>query len=373
MQNNVVRIGIAGCGWIAQKAHIPIFNTINNVEVVSLFDISKEVAINVSDKFQIPCVFSDYEKFLDSGIDAVIVSTPTFTHSCYSIMALEKGKHVLCEKPIVTSLKEMEAILKIEHKSKIKFMPGFVNRFRQDIIEMHNLLRSGEIGLIERIEGTWLRRSGVPRPGSWFTCKKFSGGGVLMDLGSHILDICQMLSGKSVNSSYSVNLRTLQQRIYTQKTGASWFKGQEEDNLPIDVEDSALAKISFNDNLQVKVKVSWCAPIEKDMTTFKVYGTKGSVILETLFGFSTERMFEEDSITVYKKNSDPLRITFEEKYNSAMSAFENMANYFIEKITNDNDSYCNIQDGILNVKTLERLYDCEEKEGFSPAFLVEDI
>ena len=163
------KLGIIGCGWIVEKAYLPLIAKMDGVDISAVFDIDYHKAYEIQNKYRVPNVFDNIDCFLSSPLDAVIVATPNNTHTYYSNMALNAGKHVLCEKPVAFCRKDIESTIAIAHNNKKIFLPAFVNRFRKDICKFCEL--AALIGEIKEMEISWLRKSGIPRPGTWITNK----------------------------------------------------------------------------------------------------------------------------------------------------------------------------------------------------------
>lgn len=362
MSEKNIRIGIAGCGWIADKAHVPAFINIEGTKVCSVFDIDGERAANLASKYNIHGVYDDYEEFLRSNIDAVIVATPNHTHADYSIKALERGIHVLCEKPAALSAEEIRDAARAARRGKSLYMPGFVNRFRYDIRKLRDMVREKRVGDITGISCGWLRRAGMPRPGTWFTNRKYSGGGVLTDLGSHVLDICLMLLGNA--QPYDVSL-SAGYSGEAAKAGAEWFESGMERELPVDVEDTATGSIKFEGGVSIDFKLSWSAPVKGDFTYFNIKGERGSIGLKTLFGFSNDRLWKSDSLTISEKGSAPYEINLGWEFNNTGLAFYNMANSFVNAIRGIGQGLPSFDDAIRCVELIQSLYRSENREGLS--------
>jgi len=193
MKNNRIGIGIIGCGWIAEKAHISSFLKIDDVYIAAVCDNDVQTINKFKEKFQVKNYYNNPEHLInDDNVNAIVISTPNSTHYTLSEKALLAGKHVLCEKPIAFSSAEVDNLIRILKKTNTIFLPAFVNRFRNDVQCVKDILDKNLIGEIISINAQWIRRAGVPRPGSWFTQKDKAGGGVLMDLGPHIIDIILM-------------------------------------------------------------------------------------------------------------------------------------------------------------------------------------
>lgn len=362
MTTKPVRIGCIGCGWIMEHAHIPAFLQQENVRINSLYDTDITRARRVAEHFGIEGAYDDLQAFLHSGIDAVIVATPNSTHAQYAMQAIGHGLHVLCEKPVAVHSAEIEAVVQAAREKGVLFVPGFVNRFRNDINRVRSLLSAGGIGEITRIDAGWLRRSGVPRPGTWFTHKAYSGGGVLIDLGSHIIDLClMMLEGKS---PLTMELSTSRRLDQSEQLDAPWFKHDYSRELDLDVEDTAFARIVFDNNALLHVRLSWKAPIDGDCTYFHIYGTKGSIHLQTLFGFSTDRLWEQDSLVLTDiDGAIRQREVLDREEASTRLAFTEMARAFVEAVRGLSMDRVSPEDGRRTVACIEQLYAAERVEG----------
>lgn len=351
-----LKIGLAGCGWIATNGHIPAFSKLKNIELLSVFDIDILRARDLAEQFKISNYFNNYNAFLQSGIDAVIITTPNYTHGVYTLAALENRKHVLCEKPFTIHSEQAEKISELSEKNNVVVMPAFVNRFRDEIKIMSKQILEN-LGDIKQVDAGWIRKSGVPRPGTWFTNKELSGGGVLIDLGSHIVDLCLMITG--MKQIRNLSLRTSYGMSEGFKNSASWFSADYNSVLPINVEDFAAADIEFNDNTGIHIKLSWQAPVTGDCTYFNVVGSEGSLNLKTLFGFSNERLWKNDMIIINSINKSE-SFYLDGNLNKSSEAFSEMAQQFIKKILQGESTCClSHRDGYNTVRLIEELYNVE--------------
>ncbi len=354
MNSKIIKLGILGAGWISNKAHIPALKKIKNVTVDAICDTNSLKAEETALQHSIPNVYIDINAFLNSDIDAVIIATPNNTHYQLSKLSLEHDKHVLCEKPITIHTSEIEYLNQISAKRKKIFMPAFVNRFRTDIQHVKSIVKNGEIGKIKEIKAGWMRKNGVPRPGSWFTNKDYAGGGVLIDLGSHIIDICLMFLENEQPLKYSVDFSNDKSGI--KNSNAKWFEEKNTESLPINIETSMNAKIIYTNDIKMQVELSWMSPINNDYTYFHVKGTKASIYINTLFGFSTNRMYEKDEFLIdnYNKKNNPVMLDLEN--NDSFTAFVRMLTSFVSSVSNSCQSEILPEDGIKSVKLIEELY-----------------
>ena len=352
--NRVCNIGIVGSGWISENAYLPALLKNTNVKIVSVYDTDYIRAEKLADQVHYAKAYKDYDLFLKSDIVGVIICTPNATHKDCTVKALQQGKHVLCEKPVAVNVLELMEIKKIIQETGLLYVPGFVNRYREDVNKLRQIITSGLIGDVKRVEGCWIRENGIPRPGSWFTEKSLSGGGALIDLGSHIIDICLLLGGNTrvarINNSVEFcydNHRDME---------AKWFEGDRDRIFMINVESSAKAEMILINNVEVLVELSWNKSAKNDYTQFKVYGTKGKVELNTLFGFSTQTKWEQPNIKVMADGKPSYNIPFEWDDLQPVVSFERLCNYFVQSIFRGETTELEIEDGIRTVQTIDLIY-----------------
>lgn len=357
---DIIRIGFAGLGWIAEKAHIPAFQKQKDVEIVAAFDISVRRCEYIGRMFGIKNVFNDYIKFLDTGMDAVIIATPNYTHADYAIKALERRIHVLCEKPVALSSQEIEKVIEIAERNGCMYIPAFVNRFRYDIRCLKKVVESGVLGEITGIDAGWIRRNGRPRPGSWFTNRRYAGGGVLLDLGSHVLDICMMLiKGEST-------VKNAEATAFFADSGlskdASWFRSIGQSTLPIDVEDAVTGSVCTEAGLIINFTLSWLSEQKGDCTYFTIRGDKSTAVLQTLFGYSKENLWEKSHLFICGKDGKKTEIPLDIRANTQAQAFNNQAKAFIDAIGGGRNLVTE-KDAYHNVRTIECLYNAMSRGG----------
>lgn len=360
MMEGIVNIGIIGCGWITEYAHVPALVKESRCRVVSLFDSDYRKVEKLGKKWGIPNTYNDLRHFLNSGVDAVIIATPNAFHVKYTMEALKKGIHVLCEKPVAFHVEEIKQIRQILQAGNVVYVPGFVNRWREDIQKFYQIIREEQVGKIVRMEAGWLRKAGVPRPGTWFTNRELAGGGVLTDLGSHIADICLFCLGNREPVSYKLESAICDDEQIKKTGGADWFLKKDTSLFDMDVEDSIIADVMFKDDVELQMRLSWLAPIEADCTYFKIYGTQGEILLKTLFGFSTQRLWEKDILEI-TGNGVKTELIFNEESNSARHAFEKMISYFAEAVINRKAGFTDIMDAQRTVSLIENLYMNENR------------
>lgn len=188
-----LRVGLVGAGNIAE-AHLKAYQLIPGVEVVALADPADERRQLVGELYHIPDLTRDYQQIIErDDIDLISVCTPNHMHAPVTIAALEHGKHVLCEKPLARSTAEGEQMIEAALRNGRVLRVAFNHRERGDVQTLKRYITGGGLGRIYHAKATWMRRSGIPGIGGWFTNREMAGGGPLIDLGVHVLDMALYL------------------------------------------------------------------------------------------------------------------------------------------------------------------------------------
>lgn len=275
----ILRVGIIGTGGIATGAHIPGYQRTPGVQLYAACDVIKERAAEMAEKFDIPHVFTDYEQMLKlPELDVVSICTPPFAHKDPAIAALQAGKHVLCEKPMALDAVEAKAMVDAWHTSRKryrnKFTIGFQSRFGRNAQILKRMIDAGELGEIYYGRAVALRRRGVPGWGV-FTSKAKNGGGPMIDIGVHALDLALWLMGHPQPASvYGVTFRKFGNRPNVYNPWGAW------DPKTYDVEDSAFAMVRFHNGAALQLECSWALNIERSMGQTILCGTEGGAQME---------------------------------------------------------------------------------------------
>ncbi len=252
-----LKIGIVGCGGIANQKHLPAMKENSDFcEVVAFCDIIRERAEQAAATYGIPGaqVCEDYKELLaNPDVEVVHVLTPNVSHSEITIAAFEAGKHVYCEKPMSHSSAEAEKMVAAWKKSGKQFTIGYQNRFRSEVQNLHQACEKGELGDIYYGKAHAIRRRGVPTWGV-FPNKALQGGGPLIDIGTHALDITLWCMNnyevESVTGSVFYKLGHLQQATEGNLFGP-W------DPETFEVEDSAMGFIKMKNGATIVLEASW--------------------------------------------------------------------------------------------------------------------
>ena len=290
-----LRVGIIGVGTIAKLAHLPAYKNRKDVEVIAFADVEKERVLEEATVYAeatgqvVPAVYSSALEMLQKEeLDAVSICTPNTSHVELALQALEAGVNVLLEKPMATELKDAEALVEAAKKSGKILMVGMSHRYREDVAVLKRYIDNGDLGDIYYAKTRILRRRGTPR--GWFTDKDKSGGGPLMDIGVHAIDLTWWLLGcpKAIAVNGYLTRGIGNDQLDFIKTWEASSSGNEENEI-YTTEDFASAFIRLENGGVLQAEVSWAlnGP-EDDAVKVELFGTKGGLSLDPLSFYTTE-------------------------------------------------------------------------------------
>ncbi len=272
------RVGIIGIGGIFKGSHIWEYLEDERLEVVALCDIIEERATEIRDKyFPNAAVYTDFRELLkDETIDSVDICTPNYLHSIIAVAAFEAGKHVFCEKPDAINVEEVLKMNRAAEKAGKTLMIMRNNRFSPASQYAKKYIESGAMGDIYCGRCGWQRRRGIPGKGGWFTTKAQSGGGPLIDLGVHMIDLAIWLMGspKPVTVTGSTYCKFADSD--TSDSVNSDFGDKVSDGT-FDVEDLAMGTIRFDNGAQLQIEFSWASNIKQENRFVELRGTKSGL------------------------------------------------------------------------------------------------
>ena len=281
MATEKIRVGVVGVG--IGRAHLDGYRKLGNrVEIFGICDLNEARATAAADDYAARYVFTDYaQMFADDELDAVSVCTPNALHAEVALAALGAGKHVLCEKPMADTLAHAQEIVRAARRSDKIFMMGMNNRFRGDTQVLKSFITQGQLGDIYYAKCGWTRRNGIPGLGGWFTTKALSGGGPLIDIGVHVLDLTTFLMGNPVPVSASGSTYA---HFGPRGRGAGGYGYAPDPGTKIhyDVEDLATGLVKFDNGATLFLEASWASYIAHDQFYSTLLGTEGGADLEPL-------------------------------------------------------------------------------------------
>ncbi|SDJ32744.1 Gfo/Idh/MocA family protein [Salimicrobium halophilum] len=266
-----LKIGVIGTGGIAIQRHIPALRSLEDkVELVAVQDVNKERAEEVAGRFAIPEVCESPDE-LFGLVDAVIICTPNKFHENLSVHALNKGVHVLCEKPMAMNAVEASSMLEASEKNGRTLAIAYHYRHMEEGRMAKKVTEAGEVGkpLVARVQA--MRRRKVPGWGV-FTNKELQGGGSLIDFGCHLLDLSLWLLGNPKPVEVSAQTYNDLSRIPGQVNDWGTF-----DHETFEVDDHVTSYIRFENGLSLQFECSWAANIKEDHTTVTLSGVDGGL------------------------------------------------------------------------------------------------
>jgi predicted dehydrogenase len=345
---NPIRIGVIGTGSISD-AHLKAYSHNANARIVAICDLNEARARQVASKYGADKTYSDYNALLaDPEIDAVSICTWNNTHAPISIAALKAGKHVLVEKPLCRTVAEALEVEKAVHASGKQLQVGFVRRYDSNVQMLRKFTDGGEFGHLYYAKASSLRRLG--NPGGWFADVERSGGGPLIDIGVHVIDLCWYLMGRPKATTISANTyKKLGNRSNIENL--SFYKAADFDASKNTVEDLANALIRFENGASLMVDVSFTLHAKKDEGSVKLYGDKGGIEIDPALVIVTEK---HNTILNIQPQTDSEGFHFE-------SAFQNEINHFIDCVTKGEKPISPVEDGVEIMKILCGIYESAAK------------
>jgi predicted dehydrogenase len=271
-----IKWGVIGSGGIARRRTIPEgIISAQNAELVAVYDINAQVNKAVAGEFKAVCA-ETVEQLLSSDIQSVYIATPAYLH-CEQVLACAKaGKHILCEKPMGMTVKETQKMIEACKKAKVRLGTAFMMRFHSQHQAVLKMIQEGKIGapVFARAQlSCWY----PPIEGAWRQDPKQGGGGSLMDMGGHCIDLLEMFFGKVKKVSCFIN-----NTIHNYKS-----------------EDSAVVTLFFENGAIGTVDTFFCIPDNSSKNVLELYGSKGSILAKGTIGQG-----EAGEMTAFLENSD---------------------------------------------------------------------
>lgn len=249
-----VRVGIIGCGGIANGKHMPGLSKVKNVEMVAFCDLIEEKAEKAKAKFgtEDAKVYTDYKELLkDETIEVIHVCTPNKSHSFISVDALESGKHVMCEKPMAKTTEEARKMVEAAKRTGKKLTIGYQNRYRDDSTYLKEVCKNEELGEVYFAKAHAIRRRAVPTWGV-FLNEEEQGGGPLIDIGTHALDLTLwMMNNYKPKMVMGSSYKKLGHQTQSANAWGDWSQDE------FTVEDSAFGFITMEDGATIILESSW--------------------------------------------------------------------------------------------------------------------
>ncbi len=328
----MVKWGVIGAGGIARRRTIPEgIAKANNAKLVAVMDIDKKIVKEIADEYKVKAYTKEEELLNDENVQAVYIATPVNLHCRQTMAAANKGKHILCEKSMAMTVEECEKMIEVCRKANVKLGLGYMMRFHTIHTRIKDMVQQGLLGRIvmaraqlscwyPEIEGAWRQK------------KEFGGGGSLIDMGTHCIDLLEFIMDDKVAE-------------------VSCFTG----NLiqKYEVEDTAVVMIRFKNGAQGVVDNCFSIPDNSSKNMLEIYGTKGSILCKGTIGQGDEgeaiSYIEEGKQYDADQQREPVasgKIIKTEPVNTYKAEVE----HFSDCIINDTEPSISGEDGIWSQK-----------------------
>lgn len=346
----MLKIGIVGCGGIANGKHLPALSHIKEVELVAFCDIIVERAEKAAREYgvQNARVYKDYKEMLEKEtLDIVHVLTPNREHAPISIDAMEAGCHVMCEKPMAKSYADAKAMLDAHKRTGKKLTIGYQNRFRPDSQYLKRACERGDLGDIYYAKAHAIRRRAVPTWGV-FLNEEEQGGGPLIDIGTHALDLTLWcMDNYKPKSVKGVVYKKLGDQTETGNAWGDW------DPKEFTVEDSAFGFIEMENGATIVLESSWAINMldAKEAKT-TLAGTKAGADMDDGLRINTTEFGK--LITIKPELSSGGVAFFDGK---AENDADVEARQWIDAVINDTEPVVKPEQAIVVTQILEAIYE----------------
>ena len=293
-----IKIGIIGAGGMTNY-HIPGFIA-GGAEVVAITDVNLSAAQRVAQKFGISSTYGSVDSMIKAEkLDAVSVVTPNKFHKPLALQALAARLHVFCEKPPALSAAEIRAMAAAAKKAKRTLMFNFNNRARPEAYAMMSYLASGAVGRINSAQALWIRRTGIPGFGGWFTTKALSGGGPVIDL-LHMIDLA--LYFMDYPEPEWVLAQTFSDFIADKAFKGPWGIPDVANGVN-DVEASAHGFVRFKGGQVLFLRNAWAEMNKREEVSVTFQGQKAGGCVKRLFGRDGVDETSIDSCELYTQEN----------------------------------------------------------------------
>ena len=356
--NCPVRVGLIGAGGMA-KYHVEGFRKAG-AAIVAIADPDPVAAEEAATEFDVMKVYDSAEEMLQrTKLDAVSVLTPNKYHCQLALLALKAGKHVFCEKPPAMNAKEAAQMAKAAKNSRRTLMFDFNNRARPESVAMMKAIRSGAVGTINSAQALWIRRTGIPGFGGWFTTKALSGGGPVIDL-LHMIDLALYFMGYPEPAHVLAN-------TFDTFMGDTRFKGPwgipDRANGVCDVEAAAHGFVTFKNGSVLFLRTAWAEMNKREEVSVTFQGTKAGGLVRRLFGTDGLDETAIDTCELYRQNAAGKRVdkTLKVKPDEAMGRVRAATN-FIRTLLGKEEPLNTPDQAVKLMKIIDAIYASSAKK-----------
>lgn len=322
-----IKVGVIGMGKMG-LLHSSILNSLNQCKVIAFTDSDKMVTNLLGDLSE-KSVYDDYKKMiLNEKIDVVYITTPVRSHVPIATYCAQKNINFFVEKPLGKNSQECKNLCNIVNENNVLSMVGYYLRYAETFSKVKKILEQNTIGEIKGISSSVFQSQILSKPSGWRFDKNISGGGVLIDLGSHLIDLLLWYFGKIKNVS-----------------------GKIESNFKQEVEDTAKVELKFENDLTCKLEASWNVKNYRlQETTIEIDGSLGKLRVN------------EDFIEIYDKNSNKKSTTYRQELYTGVPIDVGGPEYtrededFLKCIQNNKQPMLNVNSSLQTQEVIDSIY-----------------
>ncbi len=323
-------------------------------EIVAVADAAPGAASKAAAKWDIPTAYDSVEAMLlgSPEIEAVSIIVPNKFHKSLAIQCLEAGKHVFSEKPPALNAAEVEEMIAAADKAGKKILFNYNNRARPESQAMMRYIQDGTVGRINSAQAKWIRRTGIPGFGGWFTNKELSGGGPLIDL-LHMVDLAMYFMGYPEPAH--VLGQTFSDFIQDKNFKGPWGIPDREGGVT-DVENAAHGFVTFKTGQVLSLQVSWAEMIKREEVSVVFQGTKAGGKVERLFGIDGIDSTAIDTCELYvQENGHSVNRSITTPVCEDMGRIGSAAN-FIDTLTGKAEPFNTPEQSLRLMQVIDAIY-----------------
>jgi len=337
-----IRVGMIGAGAIAGD-HCRQVQKHPDARMVAVADLSRERRDDLKKQFDLARTYERWQDLVaDPEIDAVAIALPNALHAPVSLAAIEAGKHVMLDKPFALNYTEALKVARAARKKRKVLMLGMNQRYRADAQVLRTLVTRGDLGEIYHVKAYWCRRMGSPKFGTWFVNKKLSGGGCLLDIGVHFMDLGMYLA--DYWDPVSVSGKVYGKFGHRGIGEGGWGRSDRKKSMVFDVDDFATALIKFRSGGTLELNVSWVLHQEQpDRNNIELFGTEAGAVL------APTKIFRHSSKAGEYEVVMPQNVKVEPRYDSRQTNW-------LDAILGRAKPLCTLDQALTVQKVLDGIY-----------------
>ena len=349
MAEKILRIGSIGIGGMG-NAHLFSHTKNPRVKIVALCDLIPEkceAAIKRHGLAEDTPIYTDFREMIEKEkLDAIDIATPNDFHSIIAVYALEHGLHVFCEKPDAINAEEALKMKAASEANNRVLMVMRNNRYYSNSQYLKKFIKDGNAGEIYCGRCGWVRRRGIPGRGGWFTTKAKSGGGPLIDLGVHMIDLSIWLMGNPTPVAVSGCTFTKFADNKAQADSENAMFGEAKTGGTFDVEDLAMGFIRFDNGACLQIEFSWASNVEREKRFVELRGTKA--------GFTWN---DDGTCEIWTEDDDGKLIDLKPHCGEMGNGHGRALEHFVEIVLDGKEKDYVPEQGVNMIKILDAIYE----------------